>query len=210
MDLEDVRVGSADFEELLRTAIGNALAGTLTHLPVKVSEDSKDGNTAKVKCTIKVPKRNEDGSIEHVELPEFDDAIVRFQGAGGITQTHPIKAGDEGWITFGSRGISNWHEKGGIQPEVQHRGALSDAQFHPGSRSKPNKLKGVSKDSAQNRTDDKGTVADVGERGVTNVRKDAVHQTHADAVVAKKGQSQHAVNAGTIQQSTGMFLHNCG
>lgn len=208
--LEDLRSGSADFEETLRAIIGSVLSTRIDHLPVKVSQDSKDGNTVKVKAAVKIRKQNEDGTQEWVELPEFDDAIIRYQGGGGVTTTHPVKAEDEGWITLGSRGVSNWHEKGGVQPEVTHRGNLSDAMFHPGSRSKPNALKGVSKDSSQTRTDNKGTVSDVGERGVTNLRKDAVHQINDEAVIAQKGQTKHFLDSGKIQQATSMFLHNCG
>lgn len=209
MDLEDIRSGSADFEELLRSAIDNALAGRLTHLPVKVVEDSKDGNTAKVKCALKLPKMNGDGSVEWVELPEFDDCIVRFQGAGGFSSTHPIKKDDEGWITFGSRGISNWHEKGDVQPSVEARGPLSDAMFHPGSRSKPNRLQGVSKDSAQTRTDDKKSLSDVSNTAVTHIRENSAHQTNGQGVLSQHQGSTHFVDASTIQNVAGKILLNC-
>lgn len=198
-------------EDVVRAALEADRADTWTSLPVKVSKASQDGHTITLTPLVKAPRRQDDGTYAYEALPELQDVPIAFPGGGGVTSTYPSAEGDEGFVTASSLGHDVWHQNGGVQPPSDpRRHSLSDFRFQPGARSDPRKLKGVSQNSAQVRTDDKGTVSDVGERGVTNLRKDAVHQVSDAAVVAQKGGSRHAIDGGTIAQVTGMFFHNCG
>lgn len=208
-DLADLREAFFDEEEQFRSIIDNALRGVITELPVMVSEDSKDGNTVKLKCALKLPEMQPDGTTKWVELPEFDDVVVHYPGAGGFSKTFPLKKGSEGSIVFGSRGISNWHDKGGVQPAVIMRSALSDGRFHPGSRSKPNALKGVSQSSTQTRSDDKQSLSDVSGTAVTQVRGKSVHQANDTGVLTQREGATQFLDARTIQNVAGKILLNC-
>lgn len=207
--LNDLREAFFDEEETFRSIIDNALRGQITKLPVMAAEDSADGNTVKLKCALKLPEMQPDGSTKWIELPQFDDVIVKYPGAGGFSKTFPIKKGDEGWIHFGSRGISGWHDKGGIQPAVITRSALSDGSFEMGGRSKPKALKGVSKGSTQTRTDDKQSVSDVSNNAVTQVRGKSAHQANDQGVLSQREGATHFVDAKTIQNVAGKVLLNC-
>lgn len=209
-DQSDIREQLHDPEELLRTAIDSVIAGKFGSLPVMAVEDSKDGNTVKLKSLVKIPVQGPDGQTKWMELPEIEDVVQQHPGAGGITKTFPTKEGDVGTVSFQSKGISHWHESGGVQNATLGRNPLSDGIFRMGSRAKPDKLRGVSKDSVQTRTDDKKSVHDVSHTAVSSVREDAAHQVNGDAITAQKGKSQHSVDGSMIQQVTGMFLHNCG
>lgn len=208
-DQSDIREQLNDPEELLRTAIDSVLAGKFGSLPVMAVEDSKDGNTVKLKVLTKIPVQGPDGKTQWKELPEIEDVVAQHPGAGGITNTFPIKKGDVGTVSFQSKGISNWHESGGVQNATLARNSLSDGIFRMGSRAKPDKLKGVSKDSVQTRTDDKKSVHDVSHTAVSSVREDAAHQVNGQAVQSEKGGSKHVVDASTIQNTAGKILLNC-
>lgn len=208
-DRIDSRVQFADDEETLRVAIDSVLAGKFGSLPVEAVEDSQDGNTVKLKATVKIPVQGPDGQTQWMELPEFHDVLAQHPGANGVTTTFPIKKGDTGTISFQGLGYSNWHQSGGVQNAVTTRNALSDGVFRPGGRAVPQKLKAVSKDSVQTRTDDKKSVHDVSHTAVTAIREEAAHQVNANAIQAQKGGASHVVDGKTIQNVAGKILLNC-
>lgn len=209
--MSDIRAAYSDNpEEMLRSVV----EGLRKHMwsggfPVIVTEDSEDGHTAKVKAAVKIPRLGEDGKVTYDELPVFEGIPVRFAGAGGLTHTHAIKKDDEGWISFGSRSIAEWHKNGGVQqPEDFRAHALSDASFHPGARSDPRKLQGVSKDSSQVRTDDKKSVHDVSHQAVSTTRtgddgNTALHQVNGQQLISKLTDALHLVTASGILNRKG-------
>ena len=209
-DRFDQRELHDDPEETVRAGLAGFQRGVWTSLPVIVVEDSQDGHTVKIKSAVKVPRQKEDGAVEFVELPQFHDVPIHFQGAGGITATHAIKEGDEGIVHFSSRALDTWHEQGGVQQSIDVRmHSLSDGMFVPGIRSKPRKLKGVSKSSSQVRSDDKRSIADVSHTAVTAVREKSAHQTNGQGVLSQHRGSTHFVDASTIQNVAGKILLNC-
>ena len=198
-------------EETVRAVVEGMRADTWTSLPVIVSKASEDGHTISVRAAVKIPQRQDDGSITYVELPEFTDIPINWSGSGGITHTFPTKEGDEGWIDFSARGHGFWRQQGGVQqPQDTRTHALSNGRFRPGARSDPRKLQGVSNTSAQTRTDDKRSLHDLSDTAVTTIREGAAHQVNGMAVQTEVGGSQHHVDKTTIQQRTPKFLHNSG
>lgn len=197
-------------EEIVRAVVEAMRAETFTSLPVIVTKASEDGHTISVKASLKIPQRQDDNTITYVELPEFLDIPINFSGGGGVTHTFPTKVGDEGWIDFSTRGHGFWRMQGGVQqPQDGEVNGLGSGRFRPGARSDPNKLKGVSTKSAQTRTDDKQSVHDVGDGGITAVLGKAAHQVNGMAVQTELGGSRHIVDAQGIQSQGGKFLWNC-
>lgn len=209
-DLFDVRERFYDPDEVLETLKDAVLARLPKSGPVMLSEDSEDGHTAKLQPTTKGIQRKVDGTTEAVALPEIPDVPIHFMSGNGITTTYALKKGQEGWLNPAALGIDGWHQQGGIQsPGDVRQHALADAVFVPGVRSDPNKLKGVSTNSTQTRTDDKKSVHDVSHTAITTVREDAAHQVNGMAVQSEKGGSQHVVDAKTIQHVASKILLNC-
>ena len=198
-------------EEVVRAVVEAMRAETFTSLPVIVTKKSEDGHTISVKAAVKIPQRQDDNTITHVELPEFADIPINWSGGGGHTHTFPTEVGDEGWIDFSTRGHGVWRQQGNVQqPETGEVNGLGSGRFRPGARSDPRKLQGVSTTSAQTRTDDKKSLHDVSPTGITTIREGAAHQVNGMAVQTEVGGSQHHVDGTTIQQVTRKFLHNCG
>jgi len=206
----DIRERFEDQTELLETVVDGVLSRLPKAGPVTLAEDSKDGHTAKLQPTTKAVIRKPDGTTEEVTLPVIPDVPVHFMGGGGITTTFGLKSGNEGFSVPAALGIDGWHQQGGVQSAGDTRQhAMWDALFIPGVRSDPNKLKGVSSDSTQTRTDDKQTLHDVSHTAVTAIRESTAHQVNGNAVQSEKGGSQHAVDAQGVQQRGGKFLWNC-
>jgi len=123
-------------------------------MPAIVDKDG-DGHTVTVKSSIKGKRELEDGTIVDFEYPVFNDLPIHFAGGGGVSVTHPTKAGDEGIITFVSRAQDAWHQSGGVQQPIDTRmHSLSDGRYIPGGRSDPRKLKNVSNSAHHIRSDD--------------------------------------------------------
>lgn len=206
----DLRTRFADPDELLETIKDAVRQQTRTSIPVSVVEDSEDGHTVKLQPLIKAIVKKPDGTTEAVTLPVLPDIPIHHIGGGGTTMTHAHKKGDEGWIIVSDASIDAWHQQGGVQaPPDTLSHAMSDAVYMPGVRSDPRKLKGVSKTSTQTRTDDKQTVHDVGEKGVTSVRKTSVIQASDDTARIQKDGASTIVDGKTIQSVAGKILMNC-
>ena len=137
-------------EEFVRAVVEAVRAETFTSLPVIVTKKSEDGHSITVKAAVKIPQRQDDGTMTFVELPEFTEIPINFSGGGGHTNTFPTAIGDEGWIDFSTRGHGFWRQNGGVQqPQDGEVNGLASGRFRPGARSDPRKLQGVSTTSAQ-------------------------------------------------------------
>jgi len=134
----------------------NALkAGFWVTLPCVVNSYDPDKVTITAQPTIRIPMRKEDGTISMEEIPLLQDVPVMFTRGGGCVITHPIKKGDECLVVFADRNIDVWWQNGGIQnPFDNRKHDLSDgfALFAP--QSQPNRVKNISTDALQIRTDD--------------------------------------------------------
>jgi len=206
----DIRERFEDQTELLETVVDAVFSRLPKSGPVMLAEDSQDGHTAKLQPTTKAIQRKPDGTTVEVTLPVIPDVPVHFMGGGGITTTYGLKQGNEGFSVPAALGIDGWHQNGGVQsPGDTRQHAMWDAVFVPGVRSDPNKLKGVSPNSTQTRTDDKQTVHDVSHTAVTAVREQSAHQVNGMAVQSQKGGSSHVVDGMTIQHVASKILINC-
>lgn len=151
----DIRERYFDQEEQSRVLLDSLQARMWTALRVIVEEYDEKTQTVKLKAAHKVIQRSPEGKMEAVELPLFQDVPVNFPSGGGVTITLPLKKGDEGEIQFMSRSLDTWHQQGGTQTPIDMTmHSLSHGTFHPAGRSQPRKLKNVSKDSVQIRSDD--------------------------------------------------------
>lgn len=206
----DLRERFPDPDEILETVKDAARQSIRSSIPVSLVEDSEDGHTVKLQPLIKAIVRKPDGSTVAVQLPELPDIPIHHIGGGGVTMTHAHKKGDEGWIVVSDYSIDAWHQQGGPQapPDVLSH-ALSDAVYIPGVRSDPRKLKGVSKNSTQTRTEDKKSVHDVGEAGVTSVRGTSVARVDDETARLQKDGASTVLDGKTIQSVASKILMNC-
>lgn len=141
-------------DEVLNTLADRIKGEILVGFPVEVMEDS-DGHTSHIQPLIKFVQRMPDGSQQVKDYPPIYDAPNNFPSGGGSTLTMPVKKKDTGYAFVMSRSIDAWHEKDGMQPQIDARmHDLSDAIYVPGLRATPRKLKNVSTESAQLRSDD--------------------------------------------------------
>lgn len=206
----DPRVRFFDETELLETLADDIQSRIRTAIPVALSEDSEDGHSVKVQAQTKLVRRAADGTLSTFSMPPVSDVVVKHAGGGTLTKTVPLKKGDEGIFIVADRALDAWYQQSGEQAAVDARmHSLSDGWYVPGGRSLPRKLKGVSKDSMQSRTDDKKTVHDVSESAVTAVREQSAHQVNGMAVQTQKDGSSHVVDAKTIQHVASKILLNC-
>lgn len=173
----DLRERWADNEEEHRTALEGRQAAIWTALPCKVVSYDADKQTCVLKSSIKSIERQPDGTTKQVELPEFQDVPVQFASGGKTVMTWPIQKDDECIVIFSSRAIDGWHQNGDVQgPTDARMHDLSDGMMIPGIRSQPRKLKKVSKDSVQMRSEDGEHVVDLHpEKGITHTSKTAVN-----------------------------------
>lgn len=205
----DQRYRFSDDTELHETIADAVQAKIHTALPVTPSKDA-DGHTIELQPTIKSTQLMPDGSTQLVTLPVLSDVPVLHSGGGGIYTTHAHKTGDEGVVILTGRSHDEWFQEGGVQQQADARmHSLSDGFYLPGAHSTPRKLKGVSKNSTQTRTDDKKSVHDVSQTAITTVREDAAHQVNGMAIQSQKGGSRHTVDGSTIQNTAGKILLNC-
>lgn len=206
----DPRYRWNDPDELLETLKDAVRQQSRTSIPVSVVEDSEDGHTIKLQPLVKAIIRKSDGTTEAVALPVLPDVPIHHPGGGGVTTTNAHKKGDEGWIIVSDASIDSWHQQGGVQaPPDTLSHALSDAVYIPGVRSDPRKLKGVSKNSTQTRTDDKQSVHDVSEAGVTSVRGTSVARVDDETARLQKDGASTILDGKTIQSVGSKILMNC-
>lgn len=205
----DPRFRFDDTTEVLESLADDIQSRIRTAIPVKPTQTS-DGHTISLQPLTMLTRRKADGSMEKTALPVLSDVPINHHGGGGITTTHAHTPSDEGVYLVADRAIDAWHQNGGEQGAVDARmHSLSDGVYIPGLRSDPRKLKGVSTNSTQTRTDDKQTLHDVSHTAVTAIRETAAHQVNGAAVQSEKGGSQHAVDAQGVQQRGSKFLWNC-
>lgn len=172
-------------EDVARAVVEAERAQIHTSVPVKVVTDS-DGKTVRLQPTVKVPRRKDDGSMEYVQLPEIE-AIVHQAGGGDTALTIPIKADNEGFVSFGMAAFDAWRESGGVQQAVSTRThQLSDGMFVPGIRSKPRDLPDISTEAAETRSDD-------------GKHRTITHPTNGVKVTVNGGKQVFDVNAKTGQ-----------
>lgn len=160
---------SPDMLLIIKDAIRGELANLWTSLPCEVESYNPEAVTVDVYPLIKIPVRLPNGDIEAVEIPKLMDVPVMFPCAGGFTITHPIKKGDECFVSFASRNIDIWWQSGGVQnPFNTRKHDLSDgfAFFKPQSQAK--KIGGISTTDLEIRNDENTCKIQITPDGVIN------------------------------------------
>ena len=126
-----------------------------TAIPGIVQSFDPVAMTCEVQPAIQGKRRDEDGSIQLVNMPMLLDCPVFFPHAGGCSLTFPVKAGDECLVVFSARAIDLWWQSGGVQPPVEVRmHDLSDGFALVGVYSQPNVIPSVSTSAVQLRSDE--------------------------------------------------------
>ena len=160
---------SPDMLLIIKDAIRGELANLWTSLPCEVESYNPEAVTVDVYPLIKIPVRLPNGDIEAVEIPKLMDVPVMFPCAGGFTITHPIKKGDECFVSFASRNIDIWWQSGGVQnPFNTRKHDLSDgfAFFRPQSQAK--KISGISTTDLEIRNDENTCKIQITPGGIIN------------------------------------------
>lgn len=166
----DPRERIGDPEEAFRTAVEGLLSGLWTAIPCYVTKINFADMTVELQPTIMAKIRQQDGTLINVKLPILLDVPIMFQGGGGFTATFPIAAGDEALAIFATLCIDSWWQSSGVQTQAELRmHDLSDAFALIGPRSKPRVISGISTNSAQLRTDDGTTFAEVKSDQTVNI-----------------------------------------
>ena len=132
-------------------------AGFWVGMPCIVESYDADKVTITAQPAIRIAMRKSDGTISMEEIPVLQDVPVMFTRGGGCVITHPIKKGDECFVVFADRCIDVWWQNGGIQnPFDNRKHDLSDGFAFFAPQSQPNKVKNISTETLQIRTDDGG------------------------------------------------------
>lgn len=84
-----------------------------------------------VTVVIVQPEVTDDGEV--LKAPVITDVPVLWPGGGGALMTFPLKAGDQGWLSFADRDISAWVDSRqvGVTPDSDRLHSITDAVFMP-------------------------------------------------------------------------------
>lgn len=204
----DLRERINDDEEMIRSAIDQAMTRMWTSAPGRVVSYNAQKQTASIQITVKSFVKQPDGSQKAVDLPILEEVPVQFPGAGGQTMTFPVKAGDEVVVMFMSRASDAQQQSGGDQ---QASDASTHGLSHPramlGFRSNPRALQNVSTDETEVRSDDGNTKISLSGAGGVGISTDKqVGITAANGVSIGGGSGETAIT-GTVR-ITGELIVN--
>src|SRR5579875_1416625 len=102
---------------MFRAAFDGLRKHIWTGLPVIVAEDS-DGHTVNLQSAIKGSITDEHGNVQYIDMPLFVDVPIQFPSGGGLTLTHPVQKGDEGFVVFSGRPQDTWFQQGGVRQPI--------------------------------------------------------------------------------------------
>lgn len=121
-----------------------------TSMPGKIVKFDPASQTATVKVSYK-PRLNG----EATEIPDLLEVPVIFPRGGGAALTWPVKAGDGVMLSFQSRNLDNWYEKGDASEAATARmHSLSDAVAHLGMEPSTRKLENFNNEHTELRSED--------------------------------------------------------
>lgn len=133
---------------------------------------STDGYTATIQIAQqKVTTIQPDGTETTDVFSPLVNVPIWTLGGGGVTATFPVNEGDSCILLFNDRELDNWYETGDIlAPTTPRVHDLSDAIALVGLRPKPQQLSGISRTTAQLRSDDGTTYVELDPAGkIVNV-----------------------------------------
>lgn len=121
--------------EVLRASISGTLENVHTAIPGRVTSYNAATQQADIEPLIQAAYLDEEGERQVAKLPVVTGCPVAFPGGGGFTLIYPLQPGDTGLLIFSEASIDKWMSTGGnVDPDVDHRFALSDGIFVPGIR----------------------------------------------------------------------------
>lgn len=195
-----------DQNEVLDQHFTGRQAMLWTAIPGIVQSFNAEALTCEVQPAIQGKVRQEDGSIQLVNLPLLLDCPVVFPHAGGVSLTFPIKPGDECLVVFSCRAIDLWWQSGGVQPPAETRmHDLSDGFVIPGPYSQVKKISGVSTEVAELRSDDGAARLSLHPEthDVTLVTPGNVEATIEGNLTAQVGGNASATVSGSLSATAG-------
>lgn len=147
------RTGSMD--ELFRAISDNIFNRLRVATPAIVTGFDPTEQTITAKVAIKERMRDENGTLNDVQIPELLDVPVVFPRAGGFILSFPVNVGDECLIIFGDQCIDAWWQNGGVQSPIElRRHDLSDSFAIMGTWSQPRRIVNYPTDRVSLMTDD--------------------------------------------------------
>lgn len=173
----DLRERINDDEEMIRSAIEQAISNLWTSAPARVLSFDPGGNgkgpSVNLQITTKGFVKQPDGTQKAVDLPVLQSVPVHYPSGGGMNITFPISVGDEGMVTFTSRSSDTWQQSGGDQqPTDASTHSLSNGYFQPGLRSNPRAIPNISTTQTEIRSDDGNTKIGMSGAGGVSVNTD--------------------------------------
>jgi hypothetical protein len=196
----DLRERINDDEEMIRSAIDQAMTRMWTSAPGRVVSYNAQKQTASIQITVKSFVKQPDGSQKAVDLPILEEVPVQFPGAGGQTMTFPVKAGDETVVMFMSRASDAQQQSGGDQqPSDASTHGLSHPRAMLGFRSNPRALTNVSTTATEVRSDDGNTKISLSGEGGVGISTDKAVAVSAAQGVTMTGGAGDITFTGTLK-----------
>lgn len=123
----------------LRDLVRLAAASVHVAYPGTVVSYERTAQRATVQIVPAFRRRDPEqgGAVVAYRVPPISGVPVAFPGAGGVSFTFPLAAGDSGLLVVTSRSMDEWLQEGGTAstPQDQRRHDLTDSVFLPGLRS---------------------------------------------------------------------------
>jgi len=127
--------GTPTLGEAIGALVEHRLEDVHVATPAKVLEYDRTTQRMTAQPLIKRGYIDEDGVRQVKSLPAITNVPVVFPGAGGISITFPIAAGDTVLLVFSEFSLDKWLQTGAhSDPLDDRRHALSDAIAIPGLR----------------------------------------------------------------------------
>jgi hypothetical protein len=122
-----------DLEQILRTAIRAEIARIHTQAPARIISYDASQQRATVQLLVDHAKQDDEKNVEQYVPAQIPNVPVAFPSGGGFAITWPIEPGDEGWIEFSERSISEFKttKQNRYTPQSLRRFDLTDAVFKP-------------------------------------------------------------------------------
>lgn len=196
----------ADLPSSIKLGIESRLKDLHTSMPGIIESFDASTQTASIQPAIKRIFKSNDGQTELLvpsPLPLLINVPIQFPRGGGFSLTFPVKKGDECLITFCERGISTWHQQGGVSnPEGKRFHHLSDATAFVGISSIPNKVPNYDATNVQLKADDDSVSITLNADGSLSVDADSDIMATSGADIIAQADGAVDVTAGTVANIT--------
>lgn len=119
--------------EVIRRAIDSRALDLHVALPGRVEKYDAATQTAEVLPMVRRAIVDEDGDVQHEDLPPIPNVQIAFPRGGGFSATWPLDKGDHVLLVFNSWATGQWRETGDISDPIDLRKhSLSNPVAIPG------------------------------------------------------------------------------